>query len=315
MMKNLSLLLLFAAITHVSSQIGINTQKPTETLDVNGSARIRNSKQTASNASAKDSIVVFDNGGVLKRATASQILAQGNALMSVVTASPLTGNGTASNPVILGQNGASNGQLLQWNGTTWTPVSASALGTLSLNLGTSGNNVNVSNSPASLGGSITLNVPDAGIAARGVVTTANQSFAGTKTFSAVGINTSTPNSSSSLDVNGAYKLGNTGTVNKNVINFATTINNSISSADSTFLTGAFNSSGILDVNIPVPTANRPGSTQAIVAVSPNFDLPGAVSIAFARLTSSSNVRIRFMNTDRNNNQTISGTLFITISEF
>lgn len=315
MMKILSLLLLFGAVTHMNSQVGINTQKPTETLDVNGSARIRNSKQLGSNASAKDSIVVFDNGGVLKRTTASQILAQGNALISVETASPLAGNGTTSNPVILGQNGASNGQVLQWNGTTWAPVSASALGTIAMNIGTSGNNITVSNSPVALGGSMTLNVPDASTTARGVVTTADQSFAGTKMFSAVGINTSTPNASSRLDVNGTFKLGTTGTVNKNVINFSTSVNNSISSGDSTFLTGAFNSSGILDVNVAIPVANRPTSTQAVVSVSPNFDLPGAVSIASARLTSPSNVRIRFMNTDRNNAQTIVGTLFVTISEF
>ncbi|MBP2615976.1 hypothetical protein [Chryseobacterium jejuense] len=315
MMKTLSLLLLFGAVIHVTSQIGINTPQPTETLDVNGSVRIRNIKQTGPNASAKDSIVVFDKGGVLKRATAFQIITQGNGLTSVVTASPLTGNGTASNPVILGQNGASNGQLLQWNGTTWIPVSASALGTIALNLGTSGNDINILNSPASLGESIKLNVPDASTTARGVVTTSNQSFTGTKMFSAVGINTSTPNASSRLDVNGNFKLGSTGTVNKNVINFSTSVNNLISSGDSTFLTGAFNSSGILDVNVTIPAANRPTSTQAIVSVSPNFDLPGAVSIASARLTSSSNVRIRFMNTDRNNAQTISGTLFITISEF
>lgn len=314
MMRILLLLLLFGAITPVSSQIGINTQKPTETLDVNGSVRIRSIKQTGPSTSAKDSIVAFDNGGVLKRVTAAQIVAEGNGLVSVVTASPLTGNGTAANPVVLGQNGASNEQLLQWNGTTWIPVSASALGTISLNLGTSGSNINVSGSPASLGGSITLNIPDASPTARGVVTTANQSFAGTKIFSAVGINTAVPNAASRLDVNGAYKLGNTGTVHKNMISFSTTVNNSISSGDSTFL-GNFNSSGVLDVNVTIPAASRPGSSQAVVAVSPSFDLPGAVSIASARLTSPSNVRVRFINTDRNNAQTISGTLLITISEF
>lgn len=314
-MKILSLLLLLGAAIHINSQVGINTQQPTETLDVNGSARIRNIRQTGPNASVKDSIVVFDNGGVLKRTTASQIVTEGKALTSVVTAAPIAGNGTVSNPIILGQSGATNGQLLQWNGTAWVPVSPSSLGTISLNLGTSGNNINISNSPVSLGGSMTLNVPDASATARGVVTTTDQSFSGTKMFSAVGINTSSPNASSRLDVNGAFKLGTTGTVNKNVINFSASVNNSISNGDTTFLTGAFNSSGILDVNVTIPAANRPTSTQAIVSVSPNFDLPGAVSIASARLTSPSNVRIRFINTDRNNSQTISGTLFITISEF
>jgi hypothetical protein len=44
-------------------------------------------------------------------------------------------------------------------------------------------------------------------------------------------------------------------------------------------------------------------------------LPGSVSIVSARLTSTSNVRIRFMNSDLSNSQTISGNLYITINEF
>ncbi|WP_277115460.1 hypothetical protein [Chryseobacterium sp.] len=313
-MRTLFLLLLTGAITHVSSQVGINTHNPTETLDVNGSVRVRNIMGTASNASAKDSIVAFDNDGVFTKVTASQIVAQGNALVSVATASPLTGNGTASNPVVLGQNGASNKQLLQWNGTTWVPVSASTLGTISLNLGTSGTNVNVTGSPASLDGSMTLNIPDASSTARGVVTTGNQSFAGTKTFTTVGVNTSSPVASANLDVNGGYKLGSAGTVQKNSITFSSTINSTISSANNTTF-GFFDSAGTLDVNVTIPAASRPGTTQAVVSISPNFDLPGAVAIASVRLTSTSNVRIRFVNIDSSNSRTISGTMYFKINEF
>jgi hypothetical protein len=54
--------------------------------------------------------------------------------------------------------------------------------TIGLSLGTSGSDVNVSGSPAALGSSLTLNIPDAGLSARGLTTTSAQSFAGEKTF-------------------------------------------------------------------------------------------------------------------------------------
>jgi hypothetical protein len=52
-----------------------------------------------------------------------------------------------------------------------------------LTAGTGGSDVNVSGSPVTTSGAITLNIPDAGAAARGVVTTGTQTLAGAKTFS------------------------------------------------------------------------------------------------------------------------------------
>jgi hypothetical protein len=40
----------------------------------------------------------------------------------VQTSSILSGNGTSSSPLTLSQQGASNGQVLKWNGTTWAPA-------------------------------------------------------------------------------------------------------------------------------------------------------------------------------------------------
>ena len=54
--------------------------------------------------------------------------------------------------------------------------------TIGLTLGTSGTDVNVSGTPASLGGTLTLNIPDASATNRGVVTAGTQTFAGGKTF-------------------------------------------------------------------------------------------------------------------------------------
>ncbi|MBI2450824.1 MAG: tail fiber domain-containing protein [Parcubacteria group bacterium] len=58
-----------------------------------------------------------------------------------------------------------------------------ASSTIGLSIGTSGADVNVAGSPASLGGSLMLNIPDAGVTARGLITTGAQTFAGAKTFS------------------------------------------------------------------------------------------------------------------------------------
>jgi len=84
--------------------------------------------------------------------------------------------------------GATPGQFLGWNGTHWVPMYVTMINvspnTIGLSLGSAGADLNVAGSPAALGNALTLNVPDAGPAARGVVTTAAQTFAGAKTFQA-----------------------------------------------------------------------------------------------------------------------------------
>jgi len=85
--------------------------------------------------------------------------------------------------------GAQTGQFLGWNGAHWVPMFASSLNinpnTIGLGLGATGGDLNVSGSPAPLGGALVLNVPDAGPAARGVVSTGAQTIAGAKTFSSL----------------------------------------------------------------------------------------------------------------------------------
>ncbi len=75
-MKKITFLLLLIPLLYMS-QVGINTQKPTETLDVDGTLRIRNISKVnpQSLAPVKDSIMVFEKG-VVKRATANQIIKQ-----------------------------------------------------------------------------------------------------------------------------------------------------------------------------------------------------------------------------------------------
>lgn len=111
-----------------TGNVGINTTSPTHTLDIKGSLRVRDITLSAPDVSAKDSIMVFDADGVVKRATANQIANQidtGNT--SVLTdGTVVTGNGKTGTPITLAQQSATNGQVLSWNGTNWAPSSFSA---------------------------------------------------------------------------------------------------------------------------------------------------------------------------------------------
>ncbi len=133
----------------------------------------------------------------------------------------------------------------------------------------------------------------------------------------VGIGTSTPNTGAGLDVNAKFKLGDIGTVNKNVVSFSSTLS-------STSLPGGTGSGTLFgfsftatstDVTITIPSsANYLTSTKATVTVSPGFDLPTGVSIASARMTSTSQLKVRLVNATTTD-YTISGTVYITINEF
>ncbi len=135
----------------------------------------------------------------------------------------------------------------------------------------------------------------------------------------VGIATSTPNTSAALDVNAKFKLGDIGTVNKNVVSFASTLGTTAIAAGTggpIFITGTVTfTASVTDVTLTIPSsANYLTSTQATVEISPSFDLPTGVSIASARMISTSQVKVRFVNASTTA-QTISGQLYVTINEF
>ncbi len=105
--------------------------------------------------------------------------------LGIGTASPgylLHVNGTAAFSSL--SSGSSTDSLVVADPTTGQLKrrSVAALGSISLATGTTGTDVNVSGSPASLGGTLTLNIPDASATARGLVTTGTQTLAGAKTF-------------------------------------------------------------------------------------------------------------------------------------
>jgi hypothetical protein len=90
--------------------------------------------------------------------------------------------------------GATYGQFLGWNGSHWVPMYPTLINYTPNTIGllltsTTGSDLSVTGTPATLGGNLGLNVPDAGPTSRGVVTTGAQTFAGAKTFSG-GINVS-----------------------------------------------------------------------------------------------------------------------------
>lgn len=93
-----------------------------------------------------------------------------------VTLSSLAGSG--SRMVVADANGLLSTQAIpSGGGGGGGTVTSVALAT-----GTSGTDVNISGSPITSSGTITLNIPDASATARGLVNTGNQTFAGNKTF-------------------------------------------------------------------------------------------------------------------------------------
>lgn len=92
---------------------------------------------------------------------------------------------------------------------TSIPNSMLANSSISFATGTTGTDVNWSGSPTSLGGTATLNIPDASASNRGVVTTGTQTFVGAKTF------TNNLTASANMGVGGGslYRLHVVGTTN------------------------------------------------------------------------------------------------------
>ncbi|WP_336960510.1 hypothetical protein [Chryseobacterium contaminans] len=124
----------------------------------------------------------------------------------------------------------------------------------------------------------------------------------------VGIGTGAPNTSARLDVNGQYKLGERGSIQKNQINFevwpGVSVNN-LQPGKSTTL------------EIAVPSSFQPGSTRAVVVVSPAGDFAGnsTFSISNPRMTSPSSIVINLTNISGSASSLYSGHFYVMINEF
>ncbi len=124
----------------------------------------------------------------------------------------------------------------------------------------------------------------------------------------VGIGTATPNTSVKIDVNGQYKLGEKGSVQKNQISFeawpSVSVNNLAAGKSVT-------------LEIAIPANLQPGSARAAIVVSPAGDFAGntSFSISNPRMTSTSSVTINLTNISGNTESLYSGHFYVMINEF
>lgn len=131
---------------------------------------------------------------------------------------------------------------------------------------------------------------------------------------AMGLTTTT----AKLDVNGTYKLGAKGTINKNQMSFAATISAGSIAAAQLVVLGIGYVPTALDLTYNIPTANAPTSTQATVAVSFGADLPANCGVAFARVVLSGStyqVKLRILNYGTAVATFAATPVYFTITEF
>ncbi len=166
-------------------------------------------------------------------------------------------------------------------------------------------------------GSSATGINSTAIGASATTSQNNALILGTSTTN-VGIATSAPVTTASLDVNAKFKLGDVGTVEKNIVSTSAAVNASVPSQFSAVTILAISvlqfasGTNYYDATITLPSTLT--STQASVSVSPSFDLPAGVSIAFARAISTTQVKVRFVNASTAP-QTITGNLYVTATEF
>ena len=109
-------------ITSYAQNVGILTNNPTHTLDIDGTLRVRkiNLKGTIL---AKDSVLVMDGKGVLKFVKSTNIIQQVPAgTFPMITNSYFLGNGSTQNPLGFTQLSAQINQALGWTASGWKPV-------------------------------------------------------------------------------------------------------------------------------------------------------------------------------------------------
>jgi trimeric autotransporter adhesin len=102
----------------------------------------------------------------------------------------------------------------------------------------------------------------------------------------IGIGTSTPNANTKLDINGAFKFGQKGVLQKNQILFNTAVNFSITNLPE---------GKISYVDVPIPTAYQPSSTNVLSYVTPDSSFDSNFSVVSSKLLSVNTIRVYLMN--------------------
>ena len=163
------------------SQTGTGTfSTGTGAISLNGNTTMGAAKTLYLAGSTSGTIGLKGNGAVTSYSLTLPD-AVGTAGQSLVT--DASGNLSWADALKTSMTSLASGDVLKYNGTNWVNTTLSNLGSITLITGTTGTDVAFSSSPVSLGGTLTLNIPDAGATARGVVTINAQTFKGAKTFS------------------------------------------------------------------------------------------------------------------------------------
>ncbi|MFO0862814.1 MAG: hypothetical protein U0516_03770 [Candidatus Saccharibacteria bacterium] len=149
---------------------------------------------TINNATGSGNAVTIDDASTVAKGIASFNSSNFTASSGAINLSD-TGVAAASYSALNNANGSLNipsftvdakGRLSAAGTNTVTltgiPNSSLANSTITVAAGTSGTDFNISGSPVLLGGTVTLNIPNASTTARGLVTTGSQTFGGDKTF-------------------------------------------------------------------------------------------------------------------------------------
>jgi len=262
-----------------SGNVGIGTTTPGSLLDVNGTANISGASTlggtlAVTGAATLNSTTALNGTTTLAKSTKLAFTDASGSYTSTFVGGTQSGLINYTLPVAA----PTDKQVLQSSNTgvlNWT--SAASLGTIGLTLGTgsTGNDINVSGSPASLGSSITLNIPDASETVRGVVTKDAQIFGGAKTFkgnvSVDGTNTFTVGTGAStlggtLAVTGAATLNSTTALNGTTTLAKSTklaFTDASGSYTSTFVGGT--QSGLINYTLPVAAPTTDG--QVLVSTA------------------------------------------------
>ncbi|WP_181566799.1 hypothetical protein [Aequorivita sp. CIP111184] len=160
------------------------------------------------------------------------------------------------------------------------------------------------NSTAIGNSSLAKNYNSTAIGNGAVASQNNAVVLGNITDANVGIGTSTPNINTKLDVNGNYKLGNKGSIQKNLMSFSKEMN---------FGTIQPNGSVILTINIPSDL--QPSTVAASLIVTPDNSMSDDLSIAWSKLNGTQTVRIKLINTTSQTFNSPSHKFYISIIEF
>ncbi len=116
----------------VTSQglVGIGTATPASALDVAGDIRFSGALMPGGNAGNSGDILVSQGPGMAPQWQPANALPGDNWGSQVaVTSAPLVGDGTSGNPIRL-QSGANVGDLIYWNGTSWTVGTPASMATV-----------------------------------------------------------------------------------------------------------------------------------------------------------------------------------------